>query len=169
MMGMSKEFLAWIAVNGFCGGECVNGSRDCSTPSCDVVVIWPKIMYSTIRDGWIGNARELPAVTIECSNRFTEENQPWGPPFTRMVTRTLIVPMPEAMREAYDREREKHNAAAELKQVLLDINRRGLCADKEDHDPHLVLTGSLAPYWCTAIQSTREPFASEQRRRNNVA
>lgn len=43
--------------------------------------------------------------------------------------------------------------------------RAGLCADKADHDPHLVVQGSLAPFWCTAIQSDREPWRSEQRRK----
>jgi hypothetical protein len=37
---------------------------------------------------------------------------------------------------------------------------KGLCANREDHGPHLVKEGSLAPYWCTADQSKREPFAS---------
>lgn len=41
----------------------------------------------------------------------------------------------------------------------------GLCANKDDHFGHPVLEGSLAPFWCTAIQSQREPFRSEQRRR----
>lgn len=41
----------------------------------------------------------------------------------------------------------------------------GLCADKADHAPHRVTTGSLAPFWCTADQKTREPYASEQRRK----
>lgn len=40
----------------------------------------------------------------------------------------------------------------------------GLCANKEDHRPHLVTEGSLAPFWCTAIQADREPFRSERRR-----
>lgn len=41
----------------------------------------------------------------------------------------------------------------------------GLCANRGDHDPHMVKTGSLAPYWCTADQSRREPYQSERRRR----
>lgn len=40
----------------------------------------------------------------------------------------------------------------------------GLCAVREDHLPHVVETGSLAPFICTADQSQREPFRSEQRR-----
>lgn len=43
----------------------------------------------------------------------------------------------------------------------------GLCADKDDHEPHLVLVGSLAPFWCTAVQSDREPWRSEQRRKRS--
>lgn len=39
----------------------------------------------------------------------------------------------------------------------------GLCSDRADHDPHQVEAGSLAPYWCTADQSTREPAASQRR------
>lgn len=41
----------------------------------------------------------------------------------------------------------------------------GLCANREDHQPHLVESGSLAPYWCTADQSRREPGRSERRRK----
>jgi hypothetical protein len=49
---------------------------------------------------------------------------------------------------------------------LLDLHT-GLCANKEDHEAHLVLEGSMAPFWCTAIQSDREPWRSEQRRRES--
>lgn len=45
------------------------------------------------------------------------------------------------------------------------VLRPGLCADKMDHEPHLVTAGSLAPFWCTAVQSDREPWRSEQRRK----
>lgn len=41
----------------------------------------------------------------------------------------------------------------------------GLCADKADHDPHEVLSGSLAPYWCTADQQARLPYAAQGRQR----
>lgn len=41
----------------------------------------------------------------------------------------------------------------------------GLCADKADHAPHRVDAGSLAPFWCTADQKTRQPYAAEQARR----
>lgn len=41
----------------------------------------------------------------------------------------------------------------------------GLCAIKDDHHAHPVLDGSLAPFWCTADQSQREPWRSEQRRK----
>lgn len=47
--------------------------------------------------------------------------------------------------------------------------RRGLCAKKEDHMPHAVLSGSLAPYVCTAKQETREPYRSERRRQEKYA
>lgn len=47
----------------------------------------------------------------------------------------------------------------------LDTVPDGLCANREDHEPHLVTVGSLAPFWCTADQSQREPFRSEQQRR----
>lgn len=40
----------------------------------------------------------------------------------------------------------------------------GLCANREDHEPHLVESGSLAPYWCTADQDRREPGYSERLR-----
>jgi hypothetical protein len=44
----------------------------------------------------------------------------------------------------------------------------GLCAQKDDHPPHLVVTGSLAPYWCTAIQTDRQPFKGEQEQRRRA-
>ena len=34
----------------------------------------------------------------------------------------------------------------------------GLCGNREDHDPHMVTTGSLAPFRCTADQSARLPY-----------
>lgn len=42
----------------------------------------------------------------------------------------------------------------------------GLCNNREDHEPHDVYEGSLAPFRCTANQTQREPYASEQRRAN---
>jgi len=39
----------------------------------------------------------------------------------------------------------------------------GLCARRDDHQPHLKISGSLAPYWCTANQRERLPFAAERR------
>lgn len=44
---------------------------------------------------------------------------------------------------------------------------RGLCGVKVDHMPHTVHTGSLAPFFCTADQSQREPGRSERRRLEN--
>jgi hypothetical protein len=43
---------------------------------------------------------------------------------------------------------------------------KGLCANKNDHAPHPVYEGALAPFWCTAEQEDREPYRSEQRRNN---
>lgn len=40
----------------------------------------------------------------------------------------------------------------------------GLCSVRSDHLPHRVVTGSLAPYWCTANQEDREPGRAERRR-----
>lgn len=40
----------------------------------------------------------------------------------------------------------------------------GLCGNKEDHQPHLVETGSLAPFWCCADQEQRLPFRLERER-----
>lgn len=40
----------------------------------------------------------------------------------------------------------------------------GLCGNKDDHEPHDVVTGSLAPYRCHADQSKRLPYAAERRR-----
>jgi hypothetical protein len=39
----------------------------------------------------------------------------------------------------------------------------GLCGDRSEHRAHLVTEGSLAPFWCTADQSTREPGRSQRR------
>lgn len=39
----------------------------------------------------------------------------------------------------------------------------GLCGNRGDHMPHEVTEGSLAPFWCTAKQELREPYASEKR------
>jgi hypothetical protein len=41
---------------------------------------------------------------------------------------------------------------------------RGLCGNRGDHEPHEVLIGSLAPFFCEADQRKREPYASERRR-----
>jgi hypothetical protein len=43
----------------------------------------------------------------------------------------------------------------------------GLCANKEDHVPHLVTKGTLAPFMCTADQTPREPNRSELRRNSD--
>lgn len=40
----------------------------------------------------------------------------------------------------------------------------GLCANRNDHQPHMVRGGSLGTFWCTADQSKREPGRSESRR-----
>lgn len=44
----------------------------------------------------------------------------------------------------------------------------GLCSLKEDHKPHEVHSNTLGWYWCTADQKQREPFRSEQKRRNET-
>jgi len=41
----------------------------------------------------------------------------------------------------------------------------GLCADRSDHAPHAVTSGSLAPYWCCADQSRRLPACAERDRK----
>lgn len=41
---------------------------------------------------------------------------------------------------------------------------KGLCARRDEHEPHIVSEGSLASYWCTADQLDREPTRSERRR-----
>lgn len=40
----------------------------------------------------------------------------------------------------------------------------GLCGRRDEHEPHDVLEGSLAPFWCHAVQSKREPGYSERLR-----
>jgi hypothetical protein len=44
--------------------------------------------------------------------------------------------------------------------------RRGLCGNREEHDPHLHRSASLSEFWCTADQSQREPGRSERLRMN---
>jgi hypothetical protein len=39
----------------------------------------------------------------------------------------------------------------------------GLCGRRDEHRAHMVVEGSLAPFWCTADQSQREPGSSERR------
>jgi hypothetical protein len=43
----------------------------------------------------------------------------------------------------------------------------GLCGIKVQHLPHVVHTGSLSPFFCTADQFQREPGQSERRRLEN--
>lgn len=45
---------------------------------------------------------------------------------------------------------------------------RGLCASREDHEPHIHDSGSLGVFWCHADQSKRVPFAAEKRRETNM-
>lgn len=44
----------------------------------------------------------------------------------------------------------------------------GLCARTEDHKQHLVLEGSLAPFWCLADWTQRQPYKGEQEQRQQV-
>lgn len=41
----------------------------------------------------------------------------------------------------------------------------GLCGDKADHPAHLHDSHTLGRFWCTARQTDREPYRSEQRRK----
>ena len=41
----------------------------------------------------------------------------------------------------------------------------GLCANRNDHKPHIHNSNTLGRFWCTADQTTRLPFAAEARRR----
>lgn len=43
----------------------------------------------------------------------------------------------------------------------------GLCGDRGDHAPHIHHSPTLGSFWCTADQSQREPFRSEQLRKAN--
>jgi len=45
-----------------------------------------------------------------------------------------------------------------------DTHPWGLCANKDNHRPHPVYEGSLAPFFCSAHQESREPYRSEVRR-----
>jgi len=166
-MSMSKEFLDWIEANGFCGGECANGRDICDVSSsgkCDVVLMWPEIRYSTMQT----RDKRLEIVTIECVGYMDEPFT--GPPVNRMASRPLILPMSSASHEAYERAYVEQLENTKLKERIQELEeharmRFGLCANKEDHEPHPVKTGSLAPYWCCANQCAREPYASEQRRK----
>lgn len=40
----------------------------------------------------------------------------------------------------------------------------GLCGDRGEHRAHLHDSATLGRFWCTADQSQREPYRSEQRR-----
>jgi hypothetical protein len=40
----------------------------------------------------------------------------------------------------------------------------GLCGNRTPHPAHMVREGTLAPFWCTANESQREPGRSERRR-----
>lgn len=68
--------------------------------------------------------------------------------------------------DIYGFDDDPYGEAAERESERLKSLPLGLCADKLDHAPHDVLTGSLAPFCCTADQSTREPYRSETRRKN---
>ena len=39
----------------------------------------------------------------------------------------------------------------------------GLCSNRSDHKPHMHDSATLGRFWCTALQSTREPYASQRR------
>lgn len=41
----------------------------------------------------------------------------------------------------------------------------GLCANKDDHEPHEHESPTLGKLWCTADQKSRLPFAAENRRK----
>lgn len=121
MSGMSKEFLDWAFANGYCAAECYHKQEKCGAPYCDVAMMWPEIRYSTLRLGIAPTVRETPAVTLECVRNFMEDNRPWGPPFTHMVTHTLIVPMPDALRDSYERERVDYIAREQLKERIAKV------------------------------------------------
>lgn len=169
MSGMSKEFITWLVDNGFCSGsggnECAYGRDDCMGPDCDVASMWPEIRYSMFRHE--PDALWFSAVTVECV-RNLKINEQFGPPFTQMVTHELRRVMPQVLRDSYERERMKYNELEQLKELLRGTPRHGLCANKEDHDPHPVFVSTLGPFWCSADQSKREPFASERRRKDNA-
>jgi len=164
--GMSKEFIMWLVANGFCSGGgdidngCAHGHAECSWDGCDtgcsIATMWP--MIQELDDG---------TIEIEC---IRPQQETYGPPFTIMVRKPYKVLMSNDMREAYAREWTQHQEVTKLKVRIQELEehvrmRFGLCANKEDHEPHPVKTGSLAPYWCCANQCAREPYASEQRRK----
>ena len=40
----------------------------------------------------------------------------------------------------------------------------GLCGNRDEHKPHLVLGEALGDFFCTARQQDRLPYAAERRR-----
>ncbi len=41
---------------------------------------------------------------------------------------------------------------------------RGLCGNRGDHEPHQVTGSTVGPFWCTARQEDRLPYAAERHR-----
>lgn len=77
----------------------------------------------------------------------------------------------KALKDAYE---EVLDLAVYLRQELEERNEReaaevriGLCANRGEHDPHLVTEGSLAPFYCSADQTQREPYRSEHKRQQD--
>lgn len=48
------------------------------------------------------------------------------------------------------------------------VQRRGLCADRSDHKPHLHNSETLGTFMCSGDQDDREPYRSERRRSANA-
>lgn len=57
-------------------------------------------------------------------------------------------------------------AAARIAEGQPEFVPDGLCANKDDHEPHEHESPTLGKFWCTANQTSRLPYAAEVRRIN---
>ena len=49
-----------------------------------------------------------------------------------------------------------------MRDKITDSHPTGLCANREDHEPHDHYSQTLGAFWCTADQSQREPNRSQR-------
>lgn len=71
-----------------------------------------------------------------------------------------MLTLPQAMRVTEVRE------AVQRYEALREPIPRGLCGNRDDHEPHDVYGAAVGNFRCTADQETRLPYAAERRRRD---